>query len=91
MKALWICLHACIAAIAWVFILLALCLALLDPNSGINRDPVFAAIAILLAAGHLSGGSYLFRQIRRDIREARRQRQEARDAGVDGRRARSSS
>ncbi len=91
MKTLWVYLHACIATVAWAFILLALCLALLDPSSSVNRDPVFAVIAILMAAGHLSCGSLLFRQIRRDIREARRQKPAEGDAGTKVRRARSSS
>lgn len=72
MKMLWIHAHASVASIAWLFILLALFVALLDPRSGINQDPVFAAIAIFVALGHLSAGSYLFRCIREEIREARK-------------------
>jgi hypothetical protein len=71
-KTLWIYVHACLASLAWIFILLAWSVALLDPRSGINQDPVFATISILVALGHLSAGSYLVRRIRDDIREARR-------------------
>lgn len=72
MKTLWIYAHACLASLAWIFILLAWSLALLDPKSGINQDPVFATIAILVALGHLSAGSYLVRRIRDEIGEARK-------------------
>lgn len=74
MKTLWIYIHACIASITWVFILLALCLSLLDPKSGINQDPVIAVIAIFLTLGHLSCGSYLVRRIRQEIRESKKQK-----------------
>lgn len=71
MKTLWIYVHACLALLAWIFILLAWSVALLDPRSGINQDPVFAAISYLVALGHLSAGSYLVRRIREDIRQAK--------------------
>ena len=77
MKTLWIYFHASIASIAWLFILLALCLALLDANAGIQQDPVFTVIGVLLALGHLSGGIYLVHGIREEIRGARR-------AGAEG-------
>jgi len=70
-KTIWIYIHASIASIAWLFILLAWFMALLDPRSGINQDPVFAAIAIVVALGHLSAGSYLVRRIRQEISESR--------------------
>jgi hypothetical protein len=81
MKTLWICIHACLASIAWIFILLALCLALLDPKSGINQDPVFAAIAIFVVIGHLSYGSYPIRRIREMIREMKVHKPATNDAG----------
>lgn len=67
MKRLWVYVHAAMASMAWIFILIALALALLDPKSGLNQDPVFAAIAICVAVGHLSSASYLVRRIREEI------------------------
>ncbi|MBB3181970.1 hypothetical protein [Variovorax sp. Sphag1AA] len=71
MKTLWIYVHASIASLAWLFILVALSFALLDASAGIREDPVFSVISIVLALGHLSGGLYLVHCIREEIREAR--------------------
>ncbi|QRY35235.1 MULTISPECIES: hypothetical protein [unclassified Variovorax] len=81
MKKLWTCIHAGVASIAWVFILLALCLTLLDPKSGINQDPVFAVIAIFVTIGHLCCGSYLLHRISEEIREAKKQKRMTSGAG----------
>jgi hypothetical protein len=75
-KTVWIYVHACLASLAWIFILMAWSMALMDPRSGINQDPVFATIAIVVALGHLSSGSYLVRRIRDEIHEARRASEE---------------
>lgn len=72
MKRLWIYVHAAIASMAWIFVLLALALALLDPKSALNQDPLFAAIAIFVAVGHLSSASYLVRRIREEIFQTKR-------------------
>ncbi|MEJ8810812.1 hypothetical protein WKW77_07010 [Variovorax ureilyticus] len=72
MKTLWIYVHAIVASIAWLFILLALCLALLDANAGLQQDPAFISIGILLTLGHLSGGTYLMRRVREEVRATRR-------------------
>ncbi|SCK27810.1 hypothetical protein VAR608DRAFT_2301 [Variovorax sp. HW608] len=72
MKTLWIYFHASVASITWLFILLALSLALLDANAGIQQDPVFTVIGVLLMLGHLSGGTYLMHCIREEVRGARR-------------------
>ena len=77
MKTFWIYFHASIASIAWLFILMALCLALLDASAGIQQDSVFKLIGVLLALGHLSGGFYLVHGIRKGIRGARRASVEA--------------
>ena len=70
MKTLWIYVHASVASITWLFILLALSLAMLDANADINRDPVFTVIGVLLMLGHLSGGIYLAHSVRDEIRQA---------------------
>jgi len=84
MKTLWIYLHAGIAWAAWLCILMALTMALLDAYSGIRQDPVYAAIAVCLAIGHLSGGSYLWRRVRDEIRASRtRPAESARDRRIE--------
>ncbi|SEB24374.1 hypothetical protein [Variovorax sp. YR216] len=82
MKTVWIYVHAIVASIAWLFILLALSLALLDTNAGIQQDPVFAAVGVLLALGHLSAGTYLLHRIREEVRATRRVRAERPSADV---------
>lgn len=72
MKKLLLYLLAAVASLAWVFIILALSLALLDPRSSIRQDPVLVSIAVLVFIGHLGSGSYLVRSIRDDILQARR-------------------
>lgn len=74
MKTFWVYVRAAIASMAWIFILLALCLALFDPTSDIHRDPAVAVIAIVLALGHLACGPYLVRGIHDNVRQANRQR-----------------
>jgi hypothetical protein len=69
-KTLWIYVHAFVASITWLLILLALSLTLLDANATINHDPVFTVIAVLLTLGHLSGGIYLAHSVRDEIRQA---------------------
>jgi len=71
MKTLWIYFHAAVASLAWLFILLALSMVLLDGNAGMQQDPAFVVIAILLTLGHLSGGTYLVHRIREEVRGAR--------------------
>ena len=48
MKKLLLYLLAAVASLAWVFIILALSLALFDPGSSIHQDPVLVSIAVLV-------------------------------------------
>ena len=51
------------ASVAWVSLLLALCLALLGPTSGIHQDRVLAVIAIFMNAVHWGSESRLRHRI----------------------------
>jgi hypothetical protein len=85
MKTLWIYLHAGIASAAWLCILMALSMALMDAKSSLHQDPVYATIAVCLAIGHLSAGSYLWHRVRDELRATRRKPAEtAQDRRVDG-------
>ncbi|MEJ8856892.1 hypothetical protein WKW79_20115 [Variovorax robiniae] len=71
MKTLWTWVHAVVALIAWLFILVVLSLGLLTAQSSIHEDTTYVLIVLFVVIGHLSAASYLVRRIRDDLRAAR--------------------